>query len=159
MKEIMDAMRMVRRDLEWHAYKKYAQSQHDLCGYCAIASIKLFQSLRKIVPICIVGNEEHWFNIVQIKNEYYLIDITATQFNDCVKYEFRKYPQSVYEEHWDYWHVFSDVRKFKKYLREQYWGEEEINNIKNFKISKCQQKKKDIVYSRLKKITTVVSEF
>ncbi len=148
MKEVMDAMRKVRQDLEWHTYKKYAKHNHDLCGYCAVAALKLFKSLHKLLPIYIVGNEEHWFNIVIIKREQYLIDVTATQFNGGMKYELRKFPNSVYEEHWDFWHVFSDVKQFKKFLNDEDW----LDSVEDFpKRLSLNNEKNDVILNRIRK--------
>lgn len=132
---IHHASKTIRDILKDHAYKKYADKNHDLQGYCEVASILLFRRFKSdntfnfLPRIHIDINEHHAFNTIKIdEKRRFILDITATQFHQCdgdrvfLDVELvRNNARFHCFENWKTSRSFSSEEGFRKYTKRSGW--------------------------------------
>lgn len=115
--------------------KKHRVSYHcdsdDLCGMCAVASVKLHRILKsKKIHTKIVLNNEHCF--LRYKN--YIIDVTINQFShDFGKIAVVPVPKNdmdALEYWWSHNKVFNSDQTAVKYQKKVGWPDHQIYDYK-----------------------------
>lgn len=122
--QVISIARRVRKWAERTNNRRVWPFNDDLCGMCAIASVKLFKELNAagITNARICENDEHCFIIWH----GYIIDVTATQFgftNEPITVIKVKDVDSYYR-FWKAKRVFKCVKKYVEHQRIHWPGDQ-----------------------------------
>ena len=119
---ILKIAKNIRLELEGLANKYPSYYRTDLCGLCAIGSMKLHNILKKHK----IKSELHYnLNHVFIVTNGYILDVTATQFEFKKKVIFRKYSGKLSY----YWHnrqIYKTPKELKLRLINDCWSNEQV---------------------------------
>lgn len=132
----------VRKEAENYAEEEGYDS--DLCGLCAIASVWLFQDLKKngFKPIICVSREKDTWGCwhVYLEVDGYVVDITATQFNisDGVEIHHVNHSGEILLRagrsnfwYWRPYKQFKTIEGLVAFMKRAGWMESEIPTLTN----------------------------
>lgn len=121
----------VRNDAEHYALDNEMDS--DLCGMCAIASVWLFQDLKKngFKPIlCISRNKNNTCGHVFVRVDGYDVDVTATQF-DFQEVEIHHTVKRPKLWYWKPYRKFKSTKGLVNYLQFSRWSSDQMPELDN----------------------------
>lgn len=117
----------IAKEIRQNLFEEFKlDKNNNLCGFCGIASAKLFQKLKDVnikTEICLsmMQDGDHCFLLF----ENFIVDITASQFSLDFQ---KKFIFSDTKNH-PYWKIkkkFKTVNGFKKYQERTGWPEEQV---------------------------------
>lgn len=120
----------VRYHMEDRAYHETDIEDHQLCGYCAIASAELYHHLTDvgINPVIHVAESHQTECHVFLNWDDYVIDITATQFQDFIHAPVLIEHEKKLQGYWFYSTtvMFDHPKQLAKWQKKTDWPREQL---------------------------------
>lgn len=142
MDRIREIARSVRRWVENLAYHETCVEDHDLTGYCAIASGELFERLVEAgykPEIRMARDNDDCSCHVFVVVDDYIVDVTATQFRPFTRTPVLISHERHLQEYWFYGsriRTFSSVAQLERDQRKDGWPSDQIVLVKKHKKNK-----------------------
>jgi hypothetical protein len=133
MTQIQEVKKIATNVRQWaENNRNVAHASFDLCGMCAVASVKLSLELtNRNIPHELAYRKDHVFVLC----EDYIVDVTATQFgNDYQTVEvLQRSNVHPRENHWKVTRKFKTVKGLINRLNMERWPKSQIPTIKKLK--------------------------